>query len=33
MRLATGQRKAENEQQQSLQKNWDQQSQLHMTPQ
>jgi hypothetical protein len=33
MRLATVQRNAENEQQRSLQENWDQQSQLHVTPQ
>src|ERR1700723_2303932 len=31
MRLATGQRNAENQQQRSLQENWDQ-SQLHVTP-
>ncbi len=33
MRLATGERNAENQQQRSLQENWDQQSQLHVTPQ
>jgi hypothetical protein len=33
MRLATVQLNAENEQQRSLQENWDQQSQLHVTPQ
>src|SRR6266853_774116 len=33
MRLATVQRNAENQQQRSLQENWDQQSQLHVTPQ
>src|SRR6266568_7370628 len=33
MRLATIQRNAENQQQRSLQENWDQQSQLHVTPQ
>jgi hypothetical protein len=33
MRLATVQGNAENEQQRSLQENWDQQSQLHVTPQ
>ncbi len=32
MRLATGQRNAENQQQRSLQENFDQQSQLHVTP-
>src|SRR5258705_9394974 len=33
MRLATGQRNAENQQQRSPQEYWDQQSQLHVTPQ
>src|SRR5216684_2948770 len=33
MPLATVQRNAENQQQRSLQENWDQQSQLHVTPQ
>jgi hypothetical protein len=33
MRLATVQRSAENQQQPSLQENWDRQSQLHVTPQ
>jgi len=33
MRLATVQRNAENQQQRSLQENWDQQSQLNVTPQ
>src|SRR5271169_4087298 len=33
MRLATGQRNAENQQQRSLQENWYQHSQLHVTPQ
>src|SRR5262249_39865761 len=33
MRLATVQRNAENQQQRSLQENWDQQSNLHVTPQ
>src|SRR5712672_456018 len=33
MRLATRQRNAENQQQRSLQENWDHQSQLHLTPQ
>src|ERR1700757_3654317 len=33
MRLATVQRNAENQQQRSLQENWAQQSQLHVTPQ
>jgi len=33
MALATVQRNAENQQQRSLQENWDQQSQLHVTPQ
>jgi len=32
MRLATVQRNAENQQQQSPQENWDQPSQLHVTP-
>ena len=32
-RLATVQRNAENQQQRSLQENWDQQSRLHVTPQ
>jgi hypothetical protein len=33
MRLATGQRNAENQQQRSLHENGDQPSQLHVTPQ
>jgi hypothetical protein len=33
MRLATVQRNAEYRQQRSLQENWDQQSQFHVTPQ
>jgi hypothetical protein len=33
MRLASVQRNAEYQQQRSLQENWDQQSQLHVTPQ
>jgi hypothetical protein len=33
VRLATSQRNAENKQQRSLQENWNQQAQLHVTPQ